>query len=189
MTSAGIPSMTYNQTFFGAGLGLALFTALGCQDSKTPADVQPTPRPATDTTVVVPPAADSDKSTVVAIDRELVRACNLPEPNFAFDSARLRDRAEPPLDRLASCLINNRELEGRKLQLIGHTDERGSADYNLALGQRRAGEVAEYLTDAGVAEPKVVTHSRGEMDADGTGPDSWADDRRVEIRLMKPDAS
>jgi peptidoglycan-associated lipoprotein len=86
------------------------------------------------------------------------------------------------LGGLADCFVSGAGA-GQRLKLIGHADPRGTFDYNLALGERRAAQVAEYLSDHGVASGRLDVTSRGEMDATGTGPASYADDRRVGIFL------
>ncbi len=71
----------------------------------------------------------------------------------------------------------------RHVTLIGHTDERGSREYNLALGERRAKAVAEFLLAEGVAADQIQTQSQGEESPADPGHDeaAWALNRRVEI--------
>lgn len=70
-----------------------------------------------------------------------------------------------------------------RLKVAGHTDERGTADYNLALGERRANTVATYLTAAGVKAPQMRVISFGEEKPVATGNDeaAWAKNRRAEL--------
>ena len=63
---------------------------------------------------------------------------------FAFDSADILPEAKPSLDELGKAL-SDAKLEGASFLIAGHTDAKGSADYNLALSQRRAASVADYL--------------------------------------------
>jgi outer membrane protein OmpA-like peptidoglycan-associated protein len=63
---------------------------------------------------------------------------------FAFDSDEILPEAKPSLDELGKAL-SDKQLEGASFLIAGHTDAKGSDDYNLALSQRRAGAVADYL--------------------------------------------
>lgn len=72
---------------------------------------------------------------------------------------------------------------GQRLAIVGHADPRGSFDYNLALGERRAAQVADQLKAHGLEANRIDISSRGEMDATGTDETSYAEDRRVGIFL------
>lgn len=131
----------------------------------------------------------SDHVTVTHVDANaptvelsgfIARVCEIPEPKFAFDSANIKNRTEPNLDALGRCLTEG-PMKGENIKLVGHADERGPEPYNMALGQRRAGSVAEYLKDYGVADSRIITSSMGELEADGSSPDGWQQDRRVEV--------
>jgi peptidoglycan-associated lipoprotein len=124
---------------------------------------------------------DPGKSTVT-IDPRLVELCNMPVPKFAFDSSALSDQARNALDTLATCLVSG-PAAGQVLRLIGHADPRGTDEYNMALGQRRAASVAGHLQSRSVEQGRLETSSRGELDATGTDEPSWALDRKVEIYL------
>ena len=67
--------------------------------------------------------------------------------------------------------------------LEGHGDERGSREYNIALGERRANSIKRYLTAAGVPASQIMTISYGEERPyiDGAGEYAWSKNRRVEI--------
>ncbi len=70
-----------------------------------------------------------------------------------------------------------------RLQLSGHTDERGTREYNLALGERRANAVARYLVSMGVnaGQLSVVSYGKEKPAADGSHEGAWAQNRRVEL--------
>lgn len=70
-----------------------------------------------------------------------------------------------------------------RLQISGHTDERGTREYNLALGERRANTVARYLVGAGVnpGQLSVVSYGKEKPAVDGSGEEAWAKNRRVEL--------
>ena len=70
------------------------------------------------------------------------------------------------------------------VKLEGHTDERGTREYNLALGERRANAVRDYMVVNGVSSGRIETVSYGEEDpvAMGSGEASWSQNRRVVIQ-------
>jgi peptidoglycan-associated lipoprotein len=78
---------------------------------------------------------------------------------FGFDEASLSAEAQSQLAATVDALKNNANL---KIQVEGHCDERGSIEYNLALGERRATAVKEYLLSMGVSDVQVTTVSLGE---------------------------
>jgi outer membrane protein OmpA-like peptidoglycan-associated protein len=80
---------------------------------------------------------------------------------FAFDSAELSAEARRDLDSVAAAL-SGPELAGGRLALEGHTDARGTADYNLHLSQRRADAVVAYLMQWGVAAGRLRPAGFGE---------------------------
>ena len=101
---------------------------------------------------------------------------------FDFDRSELRDDARATLDAKVPLLVANPDVT---LRIAGHTDERGSTEYNLALGQRRAATAKRYLTDRGVAANRIETISFGEERPVSTGHDesSWAQNRRDEFEI------
>lgn len=125
-------------------------------------------------------ATADPQGTQLVVGRYVARVCEIPHVRFAFNSANVRDRHEPALEALATCFTTG-VLKDAKLKLVGHADPRGTTTYNMALGQERAGEVAEYLMASGVSEKRISTSSRGELEADGNDEKTWADDRKVEV--------
>ena len=75
-----------------------------------------------------------------------------------------------------------------KLVIEGHCDERGTAEYNLALGQKRADEAAKYLADLGIEKDRIKTISYGkEMPLDpGHNEEAWAKNRRDHFVVFPP---
>ena len=71
------------------------------------------------------------------------------------------------------------------MQVEGHADERGTTDYNLALGQRRADTVKRHLVAKGVSPSRLATRSMGEERPVSRGHDegAWSKNRRVELRF------
>lgn len=96
---------------------------------------------------------------------------------FGFDSAELSEEARATLDHQAEWL---KQYGSVSLVVEGHCDERGTREYNLALGQKRAAAVKSYLKAAGVEASRVETVSYGKErpEAVGSSEDSWAQNRR-----------
>jgi peptidoglycan-associated lipoprotein len=107
--------------------------------------------------------------------------CEMLRVSFAFDSAQLSDEAMAALREDARCISQRRATT---LLVEGHADERGTAEYNVALGASRAEAVKGYLAALGVSAA-IETVSFGEAlpAATGTGEDAWAQNRRAELRL------
>jgi peptidoglycan-associated lipoprotein len=99
---------------------------------------------------------------------------------FDFDRDQLRDDAIAVLDQKAAVLLANPAVT---LVVTGHTDERGTAEYNLALGQRRAAQVKRYLTSKGVTDDRLTTRSLGDSQpaAQGTDEAAYQQNRRAEF--------
>ncbi|MEK9649534.1 MAG: peptidoglycan-associated lipoprotein Pal [Gammaproteobacteria bacterium] len=100
---------------------------------------------------------------------------------FEYDSYRLSSKSLQALKSLADLLGENQRLS---ITLAGHADERGTREYNLALGQRRAEAVADYLKTLGISANRLTVRSFGEERpaALGSNESSWAKNRRVEIK-------
>jgi peptidoglycan-associated lipoprotein len=99
---------------------------------------------------------------------------------FDYDKDAVRSEYTQLLQAHANFLSQNR---GRKIRLEGHADERGSREYNMALGQRRSDAVRKAVSVLGVSNDRVETLSFGEDKPRASGHDeaSWAQNRRVEI--------
>lgn len=143
----------------------------------------------TDTTTTTPseapkapmaPAADTS-----AADRAKEMARNQfmnDHVPFAFDSATLSPMAQEILKRKSAWLNDN---PGVFVTIEGHTDERGTAEYNMALGERRAESARAFLVDLGVSSSRLSTVSFGEerpLDP-GSNEEAWAKNRRAQFRL------
>ncbi len=97
---------------------------------------------------------------------------------FATDRSQLAPEARGTLDRQAGWLRQNPRIA---VQIAGNTDERGTEEYNLALGQRRANAARDYLVSKGVQGSRVATISYGKdrPTALGSTPDDWAQNRNA----------
>jgi peptidoglycan-associated lipoprotein len=96
---------------------------------------------------------------------------------FGFDSAEVSDEGRAILDKQAAWL---KEYGSTNITVEGHCDERGTREYNLALGQKRASSVKRYLIAAGVPASRVDTVSYGKErpEATGSSDEAWAQNRR-----------
>lgn len=102
--------------------------------------------------------------------------------SFDFDSADLRPEGRDALRQVAGVLVNNPRTT---IDVIGHTDSVGRADYNQALSQRRAQSVATYLISQGVRGDRILTDGRGATQPIATNATEQgrARNRRVEIQI------
>ena len=100
---------------------------------------------------------------------------------FDLDKADLRADSQAALDRSVSILKNG----SQRIRLEGHGDERGTREYNLALGERRANSVSNYLVVNGVSRDRIETVSYGEEKPASPGHEegAWSQNRRVELKL------
>lgn len=135
-----------------------------------------------------PQGVDAPEATIgVVVGEDVMRLCNMRNPprdvpRFDFEAARLVPRGDDVLARVAACVASGR-LGSDTLTLTGHTDPRGTTEYNKQLGTYRALAAKQHLVDLGVAPSFVLTDSRGERDAQGSNEPSWASDRKVEVHL------
>ncbi|MEQ8604606.1 MAG: peptidoglycan-associated lipoprotein Pal [Marivibrio sp.] len=107
---------------------------------------------------------------------------------FAFDSSELSSSARATLDRQAAWLQQHRSVQ---IVIEGHADERGTREYNLALGERRANSVKEYLVSQGVDANRLRTISYGKERpaVAGSTEAAWAQNRRAVTDIVSGAAS
>jgi len=130
-------------------------------------------------------APDSSAATLVESGLEAARAAALAEPvYFELDRWDVTAEAQRRLDGKLAVLRASPRLE---IQIEGHCDERGSDEYNLALGNRRAAAVKRYLVEHGVADARIGIVSYGEeRPADpGHTEEAWTRNRRAEFRVTR----
>lgn len=116
---------------------------------------------------------------------EMARAAFVNEDiHFAFDSFLLDPEAERILGEKAAWLQENADVG---VQIEGHCDERGTSDYNLALGERRANAVQQYLTVLGIDSNRLSTISYGEEQPLDPGHDeaAWSRNRRAHFVIIQ----
>ncbi len=112
---------------------------------------------------------------------ELAAAYELDNVNFEFDSAKLTAGSTATLDEAVRILKRHSDL---KVEIAGHTDSRGSEQYNQGLSERRAQSVADYLIAHGVSNHSITVKGYGESQpiADNGTEEGRAANRRVELR-------
>ena len=99
---------------------------------------------------------------------------------FGFDQYTLSSKSIQTLRSIAQVMEDNKDLE---ITVSGHADERGTREYNLALGQRRGEAVRDYLLLNGISKNRITVKSYGEEYplVKGSNESSWAKNRRAEI--------
>jgi peptidoglycan-associated lipoprotein len=104
---------------------------------------------------------------------------------FDFDKSDLRQDARDVLSKNAAVVLKS--PAGTKIQIEGHCDERGSAEYNLALGERRARSAQNYLTTLGVKADmlSIISYGKEKPAVQGNDEAAWAKNRRAEFVIVK----
>ncbi len=166
-----------HRLFFAAALALA-----GCAGSGGP---DPSDGDASSSTMGGFDSGLDDSSLSGTEVDEGERVAQLETIYFDFDRATVRDDQKPTL-RTNSMAIASHD-SWRAVVVEGHCDERGSEEYNLALGERRANAVRQYLANLGVPEHKLDTVSFGESKPAVQGHDesAWRWNRRAEFRVIR----
>lgn len=117
------------------------------------------------------PATSGEKSTIANVIY------------FDLDESALTDESRAALEAKAPILIRHPSL---RIRITGHADERGSDEYNLALGLRRAAEAKRYLAALGITEDRIEIVTLGEERAalQGHSEEAWALNRRAEFEII-----
>jgi len=108
------------------------------------------------------------------------KECRLEAIYFDFDKYNIRSDAQPVLDKNAECL---KKSPGKRITVEGHCDERGTEEYNIALGERRAKAARDYLIKLGINKGQLNTISYGESRpvCNQETEDCWQQNRRAEF--------
>ncbi len=124
-----------------------------------------------------PEGQECQNGSCVAPPAEAVAAaCQVEPVYFDYNEHVLTVEATRTLQAGAKCV---QSVKGRNLRVEGHCDPRGTEEYNLALGDRRARSVQRYLERLGVSKGVMRPVSKGKLDASGTDVAGWARDRKV----------
>ena len=166
-------------------IAIALFAAACASDKDKPASVVESTPPSSSTgSPGTPPIATrTPPPTASSMDplRDPNSVLSKRSVYFDYDSNSVKDEYKTLVSAHAKYMGDKRES---KIRIEGNCDERGSREYNLALGQRRAEAVKRMMTVVGVQEGRIETVSYGEEKpvAQGHDEQSWAQNRRADIR-------
>ena len=156
-----------------AAVALAATMGVSACGKKKPVNVPPQPQapvaetPRTTPTPPPPPPPAPRETPRTPTEDEVFAGKSLDQLNaekplgdvfFALDSAQLGDDSRPGLQKDAEWM---KRWTSTKVMVEGHADSRGSAEYNLALGERRATAVRDYLVNLGIAADRVQVVSKG----------------------------
>src|SRR5438309_3534694 len=127
------------------------------------------------------PAADPNAQGQAELDRAMEALRNV-SVFFEFDSSTLTSEAKDKLSAVGTVLAKYPAL---KVRIEGNCDERGSEQYNLALGQRRADAAKRYLTSMGAHDRQLTASSFGDQKPKATGHDeeAWRQNRRDDLTI------
>jgi peptidoglycan-associated lipoprotein len=160
---------------------LALVGLVGaCSRKQAPEQTPPPPPPTTQQQPSTPPATndaaerEAEARRLTAILEQVV--------HFDYDESSIRSDAQELLSAKVPVLRSNPAI---RIRIEGHADERGSVEYNLALGMRRANAVRDYLGGFGIDASRIDVQSFGEDRpmASGSTESAWAQNRRAEFRV------
>jgi len=166
------------------GFSLGIFA---CAKKKEPVYVEPPPPPPRIEREPEPePVREAPQEDPLEAERrrleQLMNQIMSSDVYFEFDQYTLKPEAKDILTEVGSIL----KRETRFTVLTeGHTDERGTENYNLGLGMRRAESVVKFLTNYGVASSRLtkVSHGEEQPKASGHDEDAWSQNRRAAFRV------
>lgn len=163
---------------------LALGIAAGCSRKQPPATDD---RPRAEPTPAGDNAGDADAASRAEEEARLAREAAYGSIQdvifFDFDRSDLREDARQTLQSKAEAL---RQFPDIRIRIEGHADERGTVEYNLALGERRADAARAYLIDLGIDSDRMTTISYGEERpaVEGQNESAWSQNRRDEFVII-----
>ncbi|HWE22584.1 MAG TPA: peptidoglycan-associated lipoprotein Pal [Myxococcales bacterium] len=159
---------------------------VACSSAKPTPDAAPTakaeekPAPVAETPKATTPDANAEGQAELERAMEQLRNVSV---FFEFDSATLSQEAKDKLSTVGTILAKHPDL---KVRIEGNCDERGSEQYNLALGQRRADSAKRYLVSMGAHERQLTAISFGDQKPKATGhdEDAWRQNRRDDLAAI-----
>jgi len=161
-------------SFYGCGPRVKEQAAKDQQEAQHAA-VQPAQEPAPEAQVEVKPSPGPEAVKADTIEFEDI--------NFDFDRYDLKGRSRHTLTQIACLMFDQTELS---LIIEGHCDERGSNEYNLALGEKRAKVAKDYLIEMGIEPHRISTLSYGEEMPllMGHNEAAWSKNRRAHFEVF-----
>jgi peptidoglycan-associated lipoprotein len=175
--------MSMKTTLTASLTALSLALVAGCASQATQeSEPAPAPAPGVSTARATPqatPAATAPRGTATSA----ARTVSMPQARsvyYAYDQSEIKAEGVKTIDAHAQYLREHPEV---KVKVEGNADERGSAEYNLALGQRRADAVLKRMTILGVSSERVETVSFGKEKPKAIGHEesAWSENRRSDI--------
>ena len=159
---------------------LSLFFA--CQGCKPKPPKEPVAQ-----TIEPPPAAPEKAEEVVEeVEDKVVErlVANFQRVYFDLNSSDLNEESKAALDENIGIL--QKELDVR-IEIQGHADERGTTEFNISLGEKRAKKVSQYIEMQGISDARIQVISFGEEKpaAKGAGESIWSKNRRCEFRVVR----
>ena len=156
----------------------ALIGLAGCA-KKPPKQLPPAPsQEVTTTTTTTPPPATENNGPTPGSRADFVAQAGSDTVHFATDSSDIDSEATGILTKQAAWLA---KFPNVRVTIEGHCDERGTREYNLALGDRRANAAKNFLVNAGVnaARISVISYGKERPIATGSDEEAWAQNRRA----------
>ncbi len=180
-----------NRSALNLALAAALVVTAACSKKAKPNLPPPPPRAEAPGTVTPPPqspttsGADSGVGTanIPGSQSDFVAQAGSDRVLFGYDSYELDEAARATLGKQSEWLARYGNV---KISIEGHTDERGTREYNLALGDRRANAAKNFLAAQGVSAARIATISYGKErpEAEGSDEGAYAKNRRAVIVLV-----
>lgn len=173
-----------------AALSLAVLVASGCANKEVvKSEEAVVPKAAPAKAEVAKPQPEPPKPVVKEAPKQVEQSAakasaaveNFETIYFDFDKSDLRKDARDVLSKNAEILLKSDRAA--KIQIEGHCDERGSAEYNLALGERRAKSSMQYLITLGVKADRlsVISYGKEKPAVQGSDEAAWSKNRRAEF--------
>lgn len=159
-------------------LGLAI--SAGCAKKQTTVTAQPSGQPGTRQQPSSAPGVTPQPQTPQAPREAVPAQLSFAPIYYDYDTSNIREDQLSIASRNAQLLENYPTIN---IRIEGNCDERGSEEYNLSLGQRRADSVRDYFANYGISSSRMTTVSYGEMRPVATGQNeaAWAQNRRCDI--------
>lgn len=166
--------MTYRHVL-PLALAMTFGLSMGCKKKAPEESMSAAPMP-----------VEAPKAAAPAHVQEM--AANFSKVFFDFDADGLDASSKAALDANAVLMKTHSDI---KIEVQGHADERGTTEYNMALGQRRAEAVRQYMAQSGIAGTRLAVVSYGEERpaSSGSYETAWAQNRRAEFRITWGDTT
>lgn len=153
----------------------------GAPETKAPAEPAKPPRQKESVEDRTPPAKAKEDTTAAPMQEVPAK---IQDVYFDYDKYDIKDEAKPVLKELAAFLAREKNT---KVVVEGHCDERGTSEYNLALGDKRANAAKDYLISLGIPSKRTETVSYGEEKpvCRESTEECWAKNRRAHFALVE----